>query len=479
MAVGPGITEIPDSEDEPFTSSPDNTFSGAADKLCATPRGAVQDVQDTSQDVANPDQATTEHVGNDTDERTDNLDVDRDNASINDHAPVQTEGVLSQRSIINTNTPQEQRDLFLPQTQTAGLNANSEASLRPVADHAPFAGQQCTNAVMMDSGDQTDTILENQDMDVSSHSEHYESSGLLDDHVEQDRPETVVNQGSASTGIDQPKEPCPALSVSDAVEPLPVQSAFPAVGAATTDALPRTEDVWKSENTRGEEDYKSTLMPAGQSTNSTLQNFEVGTVSHMDTTGPIAATETTASRSSQRPDVQEEPTMAPGPVVESLVDESRSMDCTRLELEKPAVDVAEADISATEKSEIDPSSVSNPQPEALPSQQSPALTPQEITLAELKAQKASLLASLATLPAIRGLMEEQDSPDVDMSDNHGEPTEADVMAAVNKIVKNHIKLLHEYNELKDAGQGLMGLIADQRGVRIVEVQDEFGIDAND
>jgi hypothetical protein len=240
MAVGPGITEIPDSEDEPFTSSPDNTFSGAADKLCATPRGAVQDVQDTSQDVANPDQATTEHVGNDTDERTDNLDVDRDNASINDHAPVQTEGVLSQRSIINTNTPQEQRDLFLPQTQTAGLNANSEASLRPVADHAPFAGQQCTNAVMMDSGDQTDTILENQDMDVSSHSEHYESSGLLDDHVEQDRPETVVNQGSASTGIDQPKEPCPALSVSDAVEPLPVQSAFPAVGAATTDALPRT-----------------------------------------------------------------------------------------------------------------------------------------------------------------------------------------------------------------------------------------------
>jgi hypothetical protein len=243
---------------------------------------------------------------------------------------------------------------------------------------------------------------------------------------------------------------------------------------------PRTVDVWKSENTPGEEDYESTLVPAGQSTNSTRQNFEVGTVSHMDTTGPIAATETTASRSSQRPDVREEPTRVPAPVVESLVDESRSMDCIRLELEeKPAVDAAGADISATEKSEIDPPSVSNPQLEALPSQQSPALTPQEITLAELKAQKASLLASLATLPAIRSLMEEQDSPDVDMSDNHGEPTEADVMAAVNKIVKNHIKLLHEYNELKDAGQGLMGLIADQRGVRIVEVQDEFGIDAND
>lgn len=53
------------------------------------------------------------------------------------------------------------------------------------------------------------------------------------------------------------------------------------------------------------------------------------------------------------------------------------------------------------------------------------------------------------------------------------------MAAANKIVKGHIKLLHEYNELKDVGQGLMGLIADQRAVRIVEVQAEFGVDAED
>jgi hypothetical protein len=231
MAVGSGITEIPDSEDEPFTSSPDIAFSGAADKLCATPRRAVQDVQDTPQDVANPDQATTEHVGNDTDERTDNLDVDRNNASINDRASVQIEGALSQRSIINTITTQEQCDLLLPQTQTAGLSANSEASLRSVADHALFSGQQCTNAVVLGSGDQTDTVLEKQDMGVSSHPEHHESSGLLDG---------VVNPGSASTGVDQPNKPCPALSVSDAVEPSSVPSAFPAVGAATTNALPRT-----------------------------------------------------------------------------------------------------------------------------------------------------------------------------------------------------------------------------------------------
>lgn len=104
-----------------------------------------------------------------------------------------------------------------------------------------------------------------------------------------------------------------------------------------------------------------------------------------------------------------------------------------------------------------------------------AKTPQEITLDELKAQKAALLASLAALPAIRILMEET----ADASDGDDEPTEKDVMAAANKIVKDHIKLLHEYNELKDVGQGLMGLIADQRGVRIVEVQEEFGVDAKD
>ncbi|KAF3035932.1 hypothetical protein E8E12_005014 [Didymella heteroderae] len=101
------------------------------------------------------------------------------------------------------------------------------------------------------------------------------------------------------------------------------------------------------------------------------------------------------------------------------------------------------------------------------------MSPQEITLAELRAQKAALLSSLRVQPAIQVFMEENGD------DDDGEPTEAEIMAAANKIVKEHIKLLHEYNELKDVGQGLMGLIADQRGARIVEVQDEFGIDAND
>ncbi|EFR00749.1 hypothetical protein MGYG_09026 [Nannizzia gypsea CBS 118893] len=54
-------------------------------------------------------------------------------------------------------------------------------------------------------------------------------------------------------------------------------------------------------------------------------------------------------------------------------------------------------------------------------------------------------------------------------EGHGGPPDA------SGIVKEHIRLLHDYNEIKDVGQGLIGLIAQSRGVRHVEVQTEFGI----
>ncbi|KAL2854717.1 Swi5-domain-containing protein [Aspergillus pseudodeflectus] len=44
-----------------------------------------------------------------------------------------------------------------------------------------------------------------------------------------------------------------------------------------------------------------------------------------------------------------------------------------------------------------------------------------------------------------------------------------------ETVKRHIRLLHEYNEIKDVGQGLIGLIADARGMRQVDVEREFGV----
>lgn len=46
-------------------------------------------------------------------------------------------------------------------------------------------------------------------------------------------------------------------------------------------------------------------------------------------------------------------------------------------------------------------------------------------------------------------------------------------------VRDHIKLLHEYNEIKDVGLGLLGMIAEQRGARMKEVMEEFGLGDKD
>jgi DNA repair protein Swi5/Sae3 len=47
------------------------------------------------------------------------------------------------------------------------------------------------------------------------------------------------------------------------------------------------------------------------------------------------------------------------------------------------------------------------------------------------------------------------------------------------MIKQHIKLLHEYNEIKDVAQGLIGMIADARDVRVVDCQREFGVGVGD
>lgn len=44
-----------------------------------------------------------------------------------------------------------------------------------------------------------------------------------------------------------------------------------------------------------------------------------------------------------------------------------------------------------------------------------------------------------------------------------------------KTVKQHIHLLHSYNEIKDVAQGLMGLLAESRGERLGDVSRSFGM----
>jgi hypothetical protein len=51
--------------------------------------------------------------------------------------------------------------------------------------------------------------------------------------------------------------------------------------------------------------------------------------------------------------------------------------------------------------------------------------------------------------------------------------------SANAAIKEHISLLHKYNEIKDVGQGLMGLIAESSGVRIADVQGDYGMGEKD
>jgi DNA repair protein Swi5/Sae3 len=65
------------------------------------------------------------------------------------------------------------------------------------------------------------------------------------------------------------------------------------------------------------------------------------------------------------------------------------------------------------------------------------------------------------------------------SQSGSQPDEPALQAQAEAIVKRHIGLLHAYNEIKDVGQGLIGLIADSRGVRVREVMEEMGVGEKD
>ncbi|KAG5715896.1 hypothetical protein E4T56_gene20149 [Termitomyces sp. T112] len=48
-----------------------------------------------------------------------------------------------------------------------------------------------------------------------------------------------------------------------------------------------------------------------------------------------------------------------------------------------------------------------------------------------------------------------------------------------KIVQRHIKLLHQYNEAKDATQILIGRLAVLKGTTIRQIHEDLGLDGSD
>lgn len=115
----------------------------------------------------------------------------------------------------------------------------------------------------------------------------------------------------------------------------------------------------------------------------------------------------------------------------------------------------------TRASELEQHAIlNNPRLHALQERQRKA----QETLTQLQAQRSELVAQIQPNSST-GLSEDEQTQRA--------------LSAANATVKRHIALLTKYNEIKDIAQGLMGLIAEQRGVRVGVVMEEFGMGEKD
>ena len=55
----------------------------------------------------------------------------------------------------------------------------------------------------------------------------------------------------------------------------------------------------------------------------------------------------------------------------------------------------------------------------------------------------------------------------------------DKIRACKAFVATYLESLHEYNEMKDTAQALVGMVAEQRGMRVQEVLDKYGVSEGD
>ncbi|KAK1708560.1 DNA repair protein [Colletotrichum lupini] len=74
----------------------------------------------------------------------------------------------------------------------------------------------------------------------------------------------------------------------------------------------------------------------------------------------------------------------------------------------------------------------------------------------------------------------------DLMHSHSKPANKDTQKEkefeeASAVVAEHVKLLREYNQIKDVGQQLMGMVAEKRGVTVGSLYEtrEFGVGPKD
>lgn len=124
-----------------------------------------------------------------------------------------------------------------------------------------------------------------------------------------------------------------------------------------------------------------------------------------------------------------------------------------------------------------PSSETTPPP-------SPRTASVQSAVSDLRARRSALLDALSCHPLLPSALQSNHAATSEMeraatASSKSILDEDALVAAAESIVRRHIALLHSYNEIRDVGLGLMGLIADGRGVRLRDVLGEFGVQGDD
>lgn len=99
----------------------------------------------------------------------------------------------------------------------------------------------------------------------------------------------------------------------------------------------------------------------------------------------------------------------------------------------------------------------------------------ETKKAELQAKLTSLQHQRAELVAASQLAAQSEI----LTPGSDDQTTLRAVASAKHVVKDHIALLHRYNEIKDIGQGLMGLLAEESGALMATVMKDYDMDEED
>ena len=113
------------------------------------------------------------------------------------------------------------------------------------------------------------------------------------------------------------------------------------------------------------------------------------------------------------------------------------------------------------------------------SQSETAAKPVNPRVAVLASRKTSLEARLAELQAKRSNLVAKGHDAKSPCDSSPEQQATQALTSAHAVIKSHIALLQRYNEMKDVGLGLMGMVAESRGVRVSSVLEDYGMSDKD